>query len=233
MYLNQFSVRVEGGIEVAGGYVELTHGKNYSLRLRNDHGVQCDAEVEIDGKVIGIFRLLAHSSMRLERTPDDDGKFTFYELGSREGEQVGLDSANPDLGLVKVTFTPEKKRIPSNPIPRMREGSYFKGDSWEGAVSIGAANRVNASLDNGHSFQAFSARASNYSDLPAGQEISEGGTGLSGHSGQTFINVGTIEHDLSQQTVISLRLVGIQRQGKEEPRPLVSHANPVPPRVGR
>jgi hypothetical protein len=56
-----------------------------------------------------------------------------------------------------------------------------------------------------------------------------GGTGLEGHSGQTFGRAGAITSDYSQQTVIHLRLVG---GGKAEgPRPLTQRSTPIPPRI--
>ena len=109
MYLNQFSVRVIGGNEQSGGYVELPHGKKYSLSLRNGRDVRCDARVEIDGKDVGTFRIDASRTIRLERPAHDTGRFTFYKLGTAEAHQAGLEEGNPNLGLVKVTFTPEGK----------------------------------------------------------------------------------------------------------------------------
>lgn len=105
MYLNQFSVNVLGGREVRDGYVEITHGQIYSLRLRNDRSVRCDARVEIDGKDVGTFRLNAHSGFALERPLNDEGHFTAYRPGT-----AGVTSG-PDLGLIRVTFTPEKPPV--------------------------------------------------------------------------------------------------------------------------
>lgn len=106
MFLNQFSVRVPEGQE-SGGYVELCHDTQYTLMLRNNRDVRCDAKVEIDGKHVGTWRLLAGNSLRLERPAQDDGRFTFYKVGTSEAYKVGLQEDDPNLGLVRVTFTPE------------------------------------------------------------------------------------------------------------------------------
>ena len=54
MYLNSFSVRIEGGNEQESGYVEMRHGTTYAIVMRNDRATQCDAEVSIDGKVVAV-----------------------------------------------------------------------------------------------------------------------------------------------------------------------------------
>src|SRR3990167_10124375 len=103
-YWNNFSVRIPEGRE-NGGYVEMEHGKQYSLVLRNDHGVPCDAKVDIDGKTVGTWRIYASGSIQLERPANDDGRFTFYRAGTPEAQQAQLPRGSNDLGLVRVTFT--------------------------------------------------------------------------------------------------------------------------------
>lgn len=111
MYLNRFSVRINGKSEESG-YVEMEHDETYSINLRNDHDVRCDAEVEIDGKHVGTFRIGAKSNLRLERPANEQKKFTFYELGSYEARKSGIDKLSKnEMGLVKVTFKPEKKYV--------------------------------------------------------------------------------------------------------------------------
>jgi len=78
MYLNDFSMRVPEGKELPGGYVELEHNTQYTLNLRNNRGTRSKAEVYIDGRHVGSFRLKAHARLKLERPAHDDGLFTFY-----------------------------------------------------------------------------------------------------------------------------------------------------------
>lgn len=110
MYLNNFSVRIPEGNEVSGGYVEMEHGKQYALVLRNSRPRRCDARVEVDGKHVGTWRIDSHSILALERPVHDDGRFTFYQVGTSEAGKAHLDPHDPNLGLIKVTFTPERER---------------------------------------------------------------------------------------------------------------------------
>jgi hypothetical protein len=133
MYLNQFSVRIPEGSEVSDGYVSMKHGTQYSLVLKNDRDVRCDAKVEIDGKDMGTYRIQAGDSARLERSSYDNGRFTFYRAESREGQSIGLDKGNPNLGLVKVTFTPE--------MASYRDGGVAKGAMFNSPIQDFSGSR--------------------------------------------------------------------------------------------
>lgn len=203
MYLNQFSVRVIGGNEVSGGYVEMRHGTIYMLALHNGRDVRCDAKVSIDGKEIATWRIEPNQTIKLERPANDNGCFTFYELGTTEAQQAQLQNTS-DLGLIAVTFTPEVKVI--RPVHTHTYSVPIK--DWE--------------------------FTSTCFDLPVASTYSSsttmrsaGGTGLSGSSNQVYGVASGIEYDYSQQTTIYLRLVGV----KNQVRPLVQNANPIPPRV--
>ena len=197
-YLNDYSVRVTGGMEDGSGYVLLPHGDTYGLCLRNSHDNRCDARVEIDGKHQGTWRINANGSITIDRPAHDDGLFTFYKANSAEGSQIGLEVGDSNLGLVKVTFTPEKTR------------SFESG--WGGVV------------------QGRAGGASAYSDGSKGlgsRGFSAGGTGLSGQSSQQFGTAAEMDLDYSKSTTIHLRLV----VRNNEPRPLTSYSNQVPPPI--
>lgn len=203
MYLNQFSVRIPQGTE-SSGYVELVHNTQYTLILRNSRAVRCDARVEIDGKHVGTWRIGANSNVKLERPVHDTARFTFYKLGSKKGRKAELDSGNPNLGLVKVTFTPEKSI------------------AWSDTCDAWAIENVKPWATYNSAMQPKGLTECNTRGMSAG------GTGLSGKSHQTFYNVSELDYDHSQQTVIHLRLVA--KNGKE-PRPLTAYSTPVPPVV--
>ncbi len=215
MWLNQFSVRIPEGHEDSGGYVELPHNTPYTLVLRNNRNVRCDARVEVDGKHVGTGRIHANSIVRLERPVHDTGRFTFYKLDSPEAQQAQLNGGDPNLGLVKVTFTPDVFRsipvvqttytgswIPKSPRPTIPSPPI----EWQYRVSTMADGSVTC-------YNASSRSA--------------GGSGLSGQSGQHFHDAAHINYDYSQQTVIHLRLV-CKNGGA---RPLTSFSTPIPPTV--
>lgn len=141
MYLNQFSVVIPEGNETSGGYIEMQHGKQYVVRLRNDRSVACDAHVEIDGKNVGTWRLQARQNATLEHPVHDQGRFTFYRLGSVEAEQAQL-SNSPNLGLVKVTFTPGYAPRPLS-TPMVSYSSYSGQSVMRGAGGTGLSGHSN------------------------------------------------------------------------------------------
>lgn len=107
MKLNNFSINILEGKELEGGYVELIHNTQYRITLGNHKPLRCDAYLEIDGKHVGTWRLYPHQSITLERPAHDDGRFTFYQIGTPEASQAGLVQGDVKLGLIKVIFTPE------------------------------------------------------------------------------------------------------------------------------
>jgi len=216
MYLNSVSVKVIGGSERTSGFVEIEHGTQYSISLRNDHDVRCNAEVNIDGKNIGTFRIAANSTIRLERKPDDNGRFTFYRLGSEEGTKSDLGSVSAsDLGLLKVVFTPEVQ-------PAVVRYTYAAPgtDQWRDPETGIYTNSVTC-----RGGLMTTTCSVDYSSSDSG------GTGLSGHSDQTFFPARSMCLDYSQKTTIYLRL--IEASKTNEPRPLtpVMNSSPIPPPV--
>jgi len=222
MFLNSFSVRVPEGTELAGGYVELDHDTQYSLRLKNNyHGRRCDARVTIDGKHIGTWRIEARGNIGIDRPAHDTGRLTFYKSGSRDGHKAGLDEVRvDDLGLIEVVFTPEIM------------WTYVSAATSEPAVTRKSIPMYGYD-DNSTAGRSFSDTQECYTVSNSTREgsLSSGGTGLSGKSNQNFSNAQSIQYDYSAETTINLRLV--TRSHGDEPRPLTQFANPVPPVVGR
>ena len=95
MYLNNFTLRIVEGKELENGYVELIHNTQYRVILGNQKPVRCDAYLEIDGKHLGTWRLHPYYSITLERPAHDDGRFTFYQLGTTEAYSAGLVEGDP------------------------------------------------------------------------------------------------------------------------------------------
>jgi len=207
MRLNDFSVRVIGGREVAGGYVEIEHGKQYSLSLRNSRSTSCDAEVMVDGRDCGAFRIDPNTGWVLERPSHDKGRFTAYLQDSEEGRQAQIELGN-STGLISVTFTPEKK---IRPLREPRVKGYLPYDLPD---VLCKSEYIPCSMEEGKTV----------SYCASGEPM---GTGLSGCSNQSFHTVPDLDLDYDQRTTINLRLVS-----GEGPRPLSQNATPVPPRLG-
>lgn len=218
MLLNQFSVRVSEGAE-QDGYVEMVHGQEYSLFLRNMNALPCDAEVEIDGKGVGAFRIWAHGSMVLEHPQNDQGRFTFAKLGTVEAAQGQLNANSPDLGLIKVTFTPGNVKQ-AKPLTNVRPQT----DNWRASGGDAAYASASMGMSRGEEPRSFT-----LDSAPVGDQRSAGGTVLTGHSDQQFHDIEPLVYDYSRRTVIHLRLVS--RGAASGARPLTS-STPVPPRIG-
>lgn len=176
MRVGSFSVIVPEGRERDTGHVSLNHSQQYTIHLCSHHHRRCDAEVIVDGKSVGTFRLDSHRSMVLERPSHDTGRFTFYQADSGEAVQVGVAGiAAPDRGLIQVRFHVEKQRVALQGICRSM-GMAEREEKTSGGIFVGAQN------------------------------CAAGVTGLSGQSQQTFYNVASLDYDPSEETVITLRL---------------------------
>jgi hypothetical protein len=240
MKLGSFEVSIARHPENDEGYVVLEHRETYSINLHNNMDRRCAAEVHVDGKHVGTFRLNHYSSLNLERPSGDNGQFTFYKSGSKEAKAAKLSKVSKsELGLVSVTFKPEKRQRPTEVVAEVPPVMpwYPNYPVYRNAEDgpIGSADVDLANSDNrdylGRPKGAL--KGSSVSRGPSGQSLStssnysSGGTGLSGSSNQRFRTVGNLDYDDSSTWVtINLRLVS----GKSEPRELksTSNSNPIP-----
>ncbi len=180
--LNDFGFGVVEGRE-SNSCVALDSGSKYTLKLWNfNTKLRCDAEVTIDGKAIGIFRIDKMDSIVIERPTNNYGCFTFYTLGTIESKMVMLDAVDADeIGLIKVAFYPEKK-------PGL-QGHYTLQERELECLS----------------------RQINFDDeLASMRRKLTGGTGLSGYSTTNYEKVEFLNHDYDNIVTIYLRLISNQ-----------------------
>lgn len=214
MFLNNCSLRIEGGSELPGGYVELAHGKTYKLNLRNHYyNRRCDAEVFIDGKSLGTWRINANETIVLERPATENGLFTFYMLGTPEADAAQLDKISAEQqGLIQVKFNLEK--IPEIKFTYTNIFSTGNMGSMIGPTNSGDV--ICSSKGDSISLDSYCCSTANHS---------AGATGLSGYSNQSFGSTNSLtEYDWNFSTTISLRLIG-----KKQVRPLQSRYSTVTP----
>jgi hypothetical protein len=168
MYLNGYSVRVIGGNEKQDGYVEMKHGQTYEIVLRNNKDTRCDAEVIIDGKEIGVFRIEPRCSFNLERPANETKKFTFYETNSEEANEAGVSKINNDnLGLIEVTFKPEKPKPKPKPLkpcqPWWDRWPWIESEPWRPRWKTTTyyynSNSINSNFDNTENYQSDTLRS--------------------------------------------------------------------------
>lgn len=213
MRVGNFSVIVPEGRERDTGHVALNHSQQYTIRLLSHNHRRCDAEVTVDGKPVGTFRLNSHDSLALERPAHDSGRFTFYQADSGEAAQVGVAGiVAPDRGLIQVRFHVER-----NLMRYVQGGGGICRTMDMGTVATGYEREEKTS----GSIRGIVGRT---------QNCSAGVTGLSGQSRQSFHDVAGLDYDPTEETVITIRLV----VGDNGPRPLTAvpvRANQIPSQV--
>jgi hypothetical protein len=194
--LNDFGFGVVGGKE-NNGYVDLDSGTKYQLKLWNfNTKLRCDAEVKIDGKVVGYFRIEKMDSIVIERPANDRGCFTFYAVGTIEAEIAMLGAIDENsLGLIEVIFYPEKK---STIQKRYALPEY---DNLVGIDDELQSLRKQIDSEN---------LKSDY--IP-------GGTGLSGHSNISYEIIEALSYDYDNIVTIYLRLIS-KKQKSTFPNPI-------------
>lgn len=230
MHLNNFSVRLTPGRETESGYHELHHGQTYRLHLKNGRSQPCDAEVHIDGKLIGCWRIEANSKVELERPSNEAKLLTFYLRESDEANAAQLDEVEKDeLGLIRVVFKPGKVRpqyyfpsiwptVPVQPVDR-NDRPWKSRDTWYYTTfDIDNTGPTNSTIHT--------------ASLTSSCLRSAGGTGMSGHSSQQFTWTDPLDYDADLETTIHLRLVGVpgQRVSVSPLMPVV-RSTPIPPPV--
>lgn len=207
-----FGVRVEGATRHGeDGYVRIGHGRTYTLVLSNHNLVPCDAQVWVDGKSMGTFRIGTMSSTRLEGPPDEGKRFTFYEAGTADAADADIRTGDRHNGVIKVTFTPHARlrRYRGPQVDALLEA----GSDMDGMVaqsSIAQASMAPFSARNCSSFGAESlgfAKGASWLGPRLERGEREGATGLSGVSDQEFRTVGSVPLDYSGAQRIAFRLI--------------------------
>jgi hypothetical protein len=140
--VGSYELCIPQGLPRASGHILISHRQQYTIALRNRSSLRCDAQVLVDGKEVGCWRIPGGGQIEVERPVNDTGRFTFYRLGSNEARRTRL-SASDVLGLVTVTFMPE---MPPRPVyqdpdvqfsPR-RGGTGLSGESAQAFKTVEA-----------------------------------------------------------------------------------------------
>jgi len=181
------------GKQEKNGFVALDSGDKYKLKLWNfKTRLRCDVEVTIDKKAVGVFRIDKMNSIIIERPINDYGCFTFYTSGTVEAKMAMLDAVDENnLGLIEVTFYPEKKPI--------QQERYVLEDRDE-LESLRCQINSNGDLE------------SRRSDYIAGD------TGLSGYSNAEYEKIQPLNYDYDSIVTIHLRLISKKSKPRSLPQ---------------
>jgi hypothetical protein len=151
-------------------YVGLKHGTEFGIELKNNSDTRCDAQIIVDGRSAGTFRLEPYGRTFVERPVHADRKFTFLREESRDARVAGVDP-HEDNGIVKVIFTPELHddytyESPYVPLPIIRASktaesiksatfNSFEYDGERKSYGLGSAMSAGATVLGKQSEQKF------------------------------------------------------------------------------
>ncbi len=213
---NGFRVSIPEALnEDSLGYVTMRHGQQFTLNLHNGHKFgwtprAADAEVYIQGKHMGTFRLSAGQTLRLERPVNDTGCFTAFKRDTVEAHRAGINADSDDAGLIKVVFRPGVKKSAVRYSPAWIPHSREDGDIFENACSNYYSD--GGTIENCSFTSTLDTKSC---CAPSSENLVSGGVGLSGYSNQDFVTVDDLIYDEGTTTVY-LRLAFRE----DEPRPL-------------
>lgn len=209
MRIGNYSVLVPEGYEHGSGHVGLRHGQVYTLRIGNHGRGKCAAQIVIDGKDMGLYRIGGRDTVTLECPFHDKGRFTFFRSGSQEADAVGGVMVDSEArGLLQVRFKPEVQR---GPVYRGAVSGFMDGGQPKSVGRMSSAGPLGMFGE----------------EKTSGGIAGPGVTGLTGQSNQQFTQVAGIEHDPMAEVLISLRLVEMDKSGPRELKPAYQ-ANPIP-----
>jgi hypothetical protein len=199
----------------------LKHGTEFGIELKNDSDSRCDAQIFVDGRSAGTFRLQPYGRTFVERPVHADRKFTFLREESRDALMAGV-SPHQDNGIVKVIFTPELQN----------EYTYESSFNHSSYIPQSMRGLKSVSLNKSSNFDRSECDGESYG---FGSAMSAGATVLGKQSGQRFRSVdrlGEIDHD--RVTTLHMRLV-INETKPDYPyaawRTFPINSNEIPPSI--
>ncbi|MFI5229683.1 MAG: hypothetical protein ACHQWU_11485 [Gemmatimonadales bacterium] len=221
--------------EVDSGHVLARPGAVYAIRLRNLGPLRAVTAIEIDGRRItgGGLVLDAYGVVTLERPVDgpDSGRFTVVAEGDERvfGPDGGRDNA--ELGLIEASFQRElpNERNRSYSMPELPWSHLNRVTEAPPARPLPPSRIPPRFLGFRDALAAREAPVAPARDLDEASVERAAGTGLTGHSDQSFIPItlGPLEHEA---TVITLRLVIGSEEALVAPRPLHADGAQAPVR---
>lgn len=167
----------------------LKHGTEYKILITNQSDCRANADIFVDGKNVGLFRIEKKNNILIERSADNQKarKLTFFNVSSKEAKMGQIDSSNRDIGKLQI-------KIQKEATPKQDKKVVFA--SCTETDGIYSTKKV----DNRHnhdetSFRTSSRKATDETETDSCVRESIGGTALGRPSDQCFRQANHIETD--------------------------------------
>lgn len=241
--INGFSLSInsENGVRKISkndsDYFILPNESEYSIVLKNNKNVACDAYVYVDGNNVGTFRIKPYTKVKIERPAHAENKFTFVSEYGSIARSTGA-SIKADNGLIKVIFKPAKVLYPNfdwlhyDDCDEACEKTFMACNlgNCDGRNEIFRTNQKSYGMAN-------DTISNSINDISMGtRELKNGLTVLGDTSFQKFSSAEPIpEYDTTNITEINTRILCEPKHQRPHYRPLsntnIYHSNRVPPKI--
>lgn len=111
---SDYSINITHGLHKPNRYVEMKHGTQYGVTMKNNTSKRCQASLSIDGEHIGDYIIDKYASITIHRPLHSHKQFTFYRSDSDCSFHSGIIPGRRQNGVVEVTFIPERNVYTQN-----------------------------------------------------------------------------------------------------------------------
>lgn len=165
MKYGNYSLFIVGARETSEGYaaLKMKNGKApFKISMTNNSTQKTKAQVKIHGIDQGTWVLYPFQSITIDRPAHIQELFHAYAVGSEGGNAIGLQSGDPNNGLVSVTFKPELRTVCRSSYGEASEtlDSYHlpRGPKSFGAAGVGTEGTSNQQFELTSDFETDPAR---------------------------------------------------------------------------
>ena len=189
----------------------MDHEQEYTIDIGNYTNRRADADILVDGKSIGVFRLNPYQSFKIERTINQERKLTFLCSDSEEFRESGNVEGKYNNGMIEVYIYPEiqPENIVYIPAPVASVNYSLRSPSRSSLRSSSRSSLQSPSRSSLQSSPRSSLQSTSTSRSLS--NYSEGATGMGRHSYQKFQSVDRIVRD-NRVILIRMRLVCSRRK---------------------
>lgn len=206
-------------------YFTLKNNTKYLIELTNKRSTRAQANVKIDGNLIGRFIIDPYNNIYIKRPVAEDRALIFVAENSHEGEIAGVISKRYENGIIEVEFLPEKEK--ENIAYYSDDRSMFHGLESGSKLKSKASSSPRNLFSSSPNHHRESKRSSS-SFANATNSLTSGATILGSKTNQHFQFTSTVQNiDERNRRTIIVRLVA--RDEDEDDIPIA--ISRIPPNI--